>query len=1196
MSSLYDIRDEPTTYNELLDISDFLATEHDYRRIETVAAALIRIRLACAENIPIDAAELLRLLADLEGVGVRGWYVAHEATKRIDYFDSLEYEVQFRNGLVEELKEEQKLLRGQVDELLRERLVQLQPMTFRNIRRVCQVTGLQNEEKVRVDPEQEDDGAVKELAELVERLDGLVNQFNRLLSVEQSVARVPPPDSQCVLYDIEEDNVEVQQDGNRSEETELLGKQESTIVEKSQTKSESPVIIEAGSTMERSTIEYPPPLFPANDESKTMWMPSNVEHILWTQDCKDGECLLKSPGSPLVAQPPPSDKPGRDFLEQEASDGPWLRGGASSPGPASECSWTQNAYSLGDHCGIGRPTPTHEDQYTEHLQVWVEYARILQLQNASHDRMIDHLQEILKDTEETIEWQDQELSRAYCRIGDLKRKMHTARQKAFVAGEEAKSAKAEARMLQHQMLAINEQAVQFCAKLDEQEQQMLALYPESPERELLKTVEMRGGAGGSHLPTTNPSPVQSPVEPEFESSTQTAGATGFYFFPSASIIVLLSNPLCYFQYPKHTSLPQIRQILKTRCADGQEQNQHLRQIHDIFENRDDIGVQLPDTSTGRQVFISMPEIKDDSTSEKGGHKGKSKWDRSFGPYEYQYEHMLKKSIESLRVPVANDRSHLSPVSGTDDGKFCDAGDLINKIEHEAERTMARSDHMVPHICKEIPSPIAVRSLNERRNFYDSLSLPPTTVGSMFPTGRNPRIQRQRSPVVPEAQVTPHPAHIPKRLVCSKDNHPSKETDAHYKKISESDRPANFVYELGIASGRPSLSSSYVFIDKKEEDEDFKGEGKGEENWEMWRHKKGEGCEVSLPHSRLDATRDRCSHCDLPFVQKSWRNWEFEDGLISPHDLKGKALVIKSRPNSPKISEDCPASEEYLHTIASPLRRVPSRLDDSTPPLRRESSNPYLRGGAEEIEWTFLQNARYDATSLGWMEDADLKRPLGLRKRFLEDYYHGKTDLPIHSLQRRRRSHDKGSTENQDRFTLHEKSPIVQYNLRGGHLPPPNKPMRVEVSAPPKGQGRPGVRTKEFVCDRLVALSRNLDMVDPNSIRAHSLLARLRADIKVMESELGPGITDRPKNEASPSTDCRIGKDPEKLCGTPSLSDKRLMFCPRIPSLTHDSFREPSGQERRCQWIPVTVAGPSKEKRAVKRADGNKEYDGMVWGS
>lgn len=44
-----------------------------------------------------------------------------------------------------------------------------------------------------------------------------------------------------------------------------------------------------------------------------------------------------------------------------------------------------------------------------------------------------------------------------------------------------------------------------------------------------------------------------------------------------------------------------------------------------------------------------------------------------------------------------------------------------------------------------------------------------------------------------------------------------------------------------------------------------------------------------------------------------------------------------------------------------------------------SPPPYLRGGAEELEWMNLQNATYDATALGW-NDALIERPANPRKK------------------------------------------------------------------------------------------------------------------------------------------------------------------------------------------------------------------------
>ncbi|KAF1973830.1 hypothetical protein BU23DRAFT_598702 [Bimuria novae-zelandiae CBS 107.79] len=761
-----------------------------------------------------------------------------------------------------------------------------------------------------------------------------------------------------------------------------------------------------------------------------------------------------------------------------SEDVPHLRGGALTASTSSSTSgyseYDQGLLTLEDHCEFSTFASVHEDDPHTQLQAWIEHARILQLQNVSHSRMVEHLQEILKDTEDTVLWQDEELARAHRHIADLKRKVSERREEALAAGRKAELARAETELLQEQLKQIHDQVVQFGAELDDKELNMLQQYSGISAAESPSTVELRGGGDSLSETGSSTSAGYSIVgaTPGAEESTPGAEAHSFYFFPTVSMVVVLSNPLHHFQFTKNTSLAQVRQILYKLHLVGREKDPHLRQVRGILQARDEAGIELPDTSNGRQVLISAPD--DDTASVASGKPGyKGQWKKSFGPSDYQfsssqrslvedagvgkfgtlqpalhhnhgtdaqnenllttqprnrfrifcpseynYEHMLKVSIESLRTPATEHRALLSPTASVygeklhnsgilmdtvappdspGEDEFYNVADLIDEIEHKAEISRERSGYNMPYICKEIPQEpheethrtrSRADNLGEKRGYTMSLPLPPTTVGAMFPTDwgssvplKSPCLHRQVTPgiYVPETVGATHPArlrgykaskllaHVPLEV-----NHPH---------LDELDRSANFGFEQDLSekfgSKRhlfPSGPSEERMKVKAKESAVSDGEKEADDDWGMCRHRKGEGCEAWMTPSGLDPDRDHCAFCGLPFVQASWKKWEFEDRGAPTGCAQGDARVGDTGDSSPEDEG--------------------SYFEDRWDP-KEGPSNPYLRGGAEELEGALLQNANYDSVSLSWTADEGPERPKSPRKRVFRYEGEDQFDYPMY---------------------------------------------------------------------------------------------------------------------------------------------------------------------------------------------------------
>jgi len=439
------------------------------------------------------------------------------------------------------------------------------------------------------------------------------------------------------------------------------------------------------------------------------------------------------------------------------------------------------------------------------------YTRNLELQNASHLRMIKQLHDIIKDAEETIQWQDEQLGLAYDHIDHLKGRLSW--------------------------------------QTEEHGQRPISGAPRNQ-----RSARMRGGAN-----ETGENDI---------SNTHQISASAFYFFPSVSILVLLTYPPRYFQWPENTSLAQVRDFVMEGRYEGMEDGEHLDQARKIFEAREKMAIALPNTSSGRQILISAPASEGNSPVIQPSHYAATR----FGDYEY--EKMLKRSIENLRVPIANDRSHLSPESSTAEETFIDASDLINEIN-----TISRvaSENKLTSLVKEISEPRSVVSTGFRRKLTETLPMPPTSLPL-----------HSHSPFELSGCASPPYSDS----VCGVKLHGSIENlSERSQDVDELYLSPTSGYERGHGRSRASsysiISREYELSSSCEEVNQMHEAGEKEnetarkiededDEWEMWRHKKGEGCEYWLNHSRLDENRDRCTFCDLPFVQSDWRKWEFSD--------------------------------------------------------------------------------------------------------------------------------------------------------------------------------------------------------------------------------------------------------------------------------------------------------------------------------
>ncbi|KAF2466108.1 uncharacterized protein BDR25DRAFT_317915 [Lindgomyces ingoldianus] len=121
---------------------------------------------------------------------------------------------------------------------------------------------------------------------------------------------------------------------------------------------------------------------------------------------------------------------------------------------------------------------------------------------------------------------------------------------------------------------------------------------------------MRGGAGGDERYTDN---INRPVsygrkhalEKYQKPGSDEPQSWSFIFDVDASAIIF-EDPWRFYQWPRNSTLAQIRQVLEYRKANRTENDTILRRIRHIFEGRQELGIPDPVLHSGDRVRITYP--------------------------------------------------------------------------------------------------------------------------------------------------------------------------------------------------------------------------------------------------------------------------------------------------------------------------------------------------------------------------------------------------------------------------------------------------------------------------------------------------------------------------------------------------------------------------------------------------------------
>jgi hypothetical protein len=323
-------------------------------------------------------------------------------------------------------------------------------------------------------------------------------------------------------------------------------------------------------------------------------------------------------------------------------------------------------------------------------------------------------------------------------------------------------------------------------------------------------------------------------------------ATGFYFFPSVSTIALLSEPMHFLQWSAPITLSQIRNFLRLRDRSGIEDNDAFVRVRKILEKRDELGMQDPDVTSGRMVLISVPADADNQPGTLPADKQTldevetSAWERT---------ESNESAAKTTKIRMKNrDLEH--------------QGDLLLQDINVLRRECGLSD-----LDLQLDTYRDSDSENEVQ-YTDISYLANVLTGQVDSEGKFEPDHDSESDCECRECYLDQSLH---NYCLSGDN---KDSAVENTSEPHSDRRPD-----DIRGGSPHLSQKSY--DADESDMDFS-------------HAKGQGCESWIGH--LDQNRDRCTYCDLPYVEL-----EPYGAKASTNSSLASSITAEDAPPNPSVS-------------------------------------------------------------------------------------------------------------------------------------------------------------------------------------------------------------------------------------------------------------------------------------------------------
>jgi hypothetical protein len=214
-------------------------------------------------------------------------------------------------------------------------------------------------------------------------------------------------------------------------------------------------------------------------------------------------------------------------------------------------------------------------------QAWINFAGTLQMQNIHLERQIEEYKDMYASVVADLKWNME-------RLAELEDEIEDVREERVDALVELAFLKRKQKEKETKRQGEGEGKENIQRSKDDDK-------PVNHESSLLLPKE-----------SLEASQLQSRQEP----------ATSFYFYPARSVIILPGNPAQILQFPRGTSLHEIREMLNRQHKNNIEMDSCASKIRDIMSIREAMGIQLPNSLLNEAVLISLPNVHTTNPSTK----------------------------------------------------------------------------------------------------------------------------------------------------------------------------------------------------------------------------------------------------------------------------------------------------------------------------------------------------------------------------------------------------------------------------------------------------------------------------------------------------------------------------------------------------------------------------------------------------
>jgi hypothetical protein len=523
---------------------------------------------------------------------------------------------------------------------------------------------------------------------------------------------------------------------------------------------------------------------------------------------------------------------------------------------------------------------------SECVEAWMAFGTALQTRNHSLEHELEDLKHMHHDLIHDMHWQ----------IGttvELEERAEAAEEERDAVKEELEDLKSR----WSRLVGFVETEADHLHRIVQKEMTLLGDYDRLP-----RLGTMRGGHEG-------PTPTASPESEEADkgpASTPSQGCeeaddvkhgpdhpcaatrrTSFDFFPKRATIVFAGDPPHIYQFPRGSTLGDIRTILKVGSENETFKDApYCLRILDIMKTREAMGVQLLESFQDERVTIGIPyvppgvQIDNDITiaawrTEDADMKG------------------LETLIQGLEVNTGAEKdikatSQSASASSEETDYYQDLGDLVNTLNNVVDHD---NDTGSPKLCIG-----RVGTAAGKETYFDLQDLQQTPVVSVRGGGRNhgnydhrrtwdvdshgnrvfpllsPRLPRETNapPNTPDRYGTFTPSTVPGAFLLPPDHEIATSNEPLGLRLSRLMFPPNFVQK------REHTIRRFSWRHTKQKNPQFK-----DKSSRRFKYTKGPECEDW--ETQLDNHREHCDFCQSVFLEEEHGTQVFEPAEDIRHE-------------------------------------------------------------------------------------------------------------------------------------------------------------------------------------------------------------------------------------------------------------------------------------------------------------------------